>query len=878
MGTYHITAADGGVYEVEAASDQAAAELETFINARIKAGDTQLMGAAPPGNTQVIRPEATKQRTIAPPRNAIQDSAAKPDIKSVIMQGLTAGLSDEAVGAGGMLANALIAPFSKKVDFDPSGAYRRTRDAERARVEATRKQSPWLSFGGELAGSLLTGGTAAANAGKGLSSLIRQGAKVGAGAGAISGFGYGEGAENSLVGAGLGAGLGAAIGGVLPVASRLAGKTISGARQFASPQGGVGRNIVAKALEADNVSPRAAGLAIQEAEQRGVPLMLADLGSNIRGLAGSLSRRPGQSRTIARNAVLGRQEAQGERIRGAITRDLGPIVNPDKVSEQLIARAKANAGPLYDEAYAAPGVEDLQIADLIKRPSMQRALGNARSLAMEEGRDPFKLGFVMNDGGDVTIPNFDRFVEARGPKPASPMSVISGQGNSAPADLVTFVRRNGGMRDTGRFGSKGGEMRSMGFSNAGRKGVPMAGQDAKFGPLVNETGLTYDEMAERAWEAGYFGPPSTTPRPSEREFLDALDDNYRGGNRTFSIHDEATANDYANLERNMHDWEAAEGIMADRSIPAGPREFAPPTAFGNTEEIAPTWQTLDYIKRGLDDVVQANKTAGAGRLDTAGRATNNTLQELLQRVDEANPAYAAARAAYAGPTRERQALELGTKALNASDQEILQMTGNLSDSELDQFLLGYRAAMGQAVDRRVDGGNKAAALLGTPRKRQALEQAFGDRANLERFGRTLQDENQAYETYRAIATGSPTAERLADDAMTDDLSLLQDATGKAIKGAATGGIAGLLASGMDAAGDVWKFGAGKAGERAREDAAALLFNTDRAALEDAMRQAFKLQAADRLRLQSLDRGSRYVGGLFGRGAGGVAAIGSRPPE
>lgn len=720
MGTYHITAADGGVYEVEAASDQAAAELEGFINARIKAGDPQLMGASAPGNTQVIRPEASQKRTIAPPRNAIQDSVAKPDIKSVIMQGLTAGLSDEAVGVGGILANAIAAPFSKKVNLDPSGAYRRSRDAERARIEATRKKSPWLSFGGELGGGLLTGGGAAASVGKGLGPLLKQGAKVGAVSGAVSGFGYGDGAENSLVGTGLGAGLGGVIGAAIPVASRLASKTVSGARRFASPQGGVGRSIVSRALEADNVSPRSAAVAIQEAEKRGVPLMLADLGSNIRGLAGSLARKPGQSRTIARNAVLARQEGQGERLRSAITRDLGPIVNPYEMSDQLVARARSAAAPLYDEAYSVPVVGTPELDDILNTPAGRQALGRARTIAANERRDPAALGFRLDADGNVVL------------EPTVPMTLT-------------------------RAGSSGG-------------------------------------------------------------------------------------------------------------APVEQRGF--------------TTQTLDYVKRGLDDIVEANRDPVTRRLhlDEAGRAINDVRASLVNEVDKLNPAYAKARAAYQGPAREKQAMELGRKALNASDQEIVRMTDGLSDSELDQFLLGYRSAMGEAVDRRVDGGDKAAALLGTPRKRQALEQAFGGRANLGQFGRTLQDERQAYETYRAIATGSPTAERLADDAMTDDLSLLQDATGKAIKGAATGGIAGLLATGWDAAGDVWKFGAGKAGESAREDAAALLFNTDRAALEDAMRQAFKMQATERLRLQNLDRGSRYIGGLFGRGAGGVAAIGSRPPE
>lgn len=721
MPVYEITASDGGVYEVEAESDAAAAELEAFINERVKGGDPQLMGATAPGNAQVIRPETPAPAKVAPPADPIQDAAAKPDIKSTIMQGITFGLSDEAVGAGGVLANAIISPFSSSVDFDPVGAYERTRDAERRRIEATRKEHPWLSSGGELAGGLLTGG-AAANTGKGLWSLTKQGGKVGAGAGALSGFGYGEGSSNSMTGAGLGAGLGGTFGSILPTATRLGAKTVSGVRGFMSPSGGVGRNIVSRALEADSVTPRAAAQAIQEADSRGVPLMLADLGGNTRGLAGSLARKPGPSRTIARNAVIERQEAQGERIKSAIERDLGPIMNPNEVSDSLIAQARARAAPLYDEAYKTPVIGTPELDEILATPAGRQALGRARTIAANERRDPEAMGFRLDADGNVAL------------EPTMEMGI----------------------------------------------------------------------------------------------------------------------NDVGDLTLSQN--------------PVKQKGYSP--------------QTLDYVKRGLDDIIEAQRDPVTRRLhlDEAGRAINGVRAGLVNEVDRLNPAYAEARKAYQGPARERDAMEAGRKALTASDQDIVRMTESLSDTEIDQFLLGYRAAMAEAVDRRVDGGDKAAALLGSPRKRQALDQAFGGRADLGKFGDTLQNERQAYETYRAINTGSPTAERLADDAITDDMSLLQDATGKAIRGAANGGLSGLLAEGWNIGADAWKFGAGKAGERAREDASALLFNTDRAALEDAMREAFKIQAADRLKLSGIDRTSRYVGGMFGRGAGGVAAYGSRPVE
>ena len=59
-----------------------------------------------------------------------------------------------------------------------------------------------------------------------------------------------------------------------------------------------------------------------------------------------------------------------------------------------------------------------------------------------------------------------------------------------------------------------------------------------------------------------------------------------------------------------------------------------------------TTQTLDYVKRGLDDLVEANRDPVTRRLhlDEAGRAVNDVRAGLVREVDRLNPAYAKARA------------------------------------------------------------------------------------------------------------------------------------------------------------------------------------------------------------------------------------------
>ena len=369
-----------------------------------------------------------------------------------------------------------------------------------------------------------------------------------------------------------------------------------------------------------------------------------------------------------RDAVIERQLGQGERIRGAITRDLGDIVDPLQASDDLIAQAQARAAPIYDEAYAAPARNSEELKSILGTPAGRAALGRARTIAANERRNPLAMGFDLDDQGEVI--------------------------------------------------------------------------------------LTQD----------------------------------------------------------------------------------------------PSVQTLDYVKRGLDDLLEPYRNAITGKLqlDESGRAINHVRAQLVGEIDRLNPVYAQARAAYAGPARERDALELGRKALRMSPEEITRATNRLSEGERSQFALGFRTELSNIIDSRVDGGDKVQALIGTPKKREALRRAFGDQADLDNFMMTLGDERRAADTYRAINTGSPTAGRLADDALIDDPSLLEDAAGRALRGA-RGGTAGMIAEGIQAVRDAGRFGVGEAGKRTREEIAALLAETDPALLREALRQAIRDRAAQRAR-------------------------------
>jgi hypothetical protein len=181
----------------------------------------------------------------------------------------------------------------------------------------------------------------------------------------------------------------------------------------------------------------------------------------------------------------------------------------------------------------------------------------------------------------------------------------------------------------------------------------------------------------------------------------------------------------------------------------------------------PSWQTLDYVKRGMDDVVESYRDPTSGRLnlDTEGKAINNTLRTFLGAFDKANPDYAAARAAYGGPVRGIDAMNQGRKALNMTADDLEARMRDMTPFEKEMFALGARRAAGGARSVQGDTANVINTLIGTGKKRAMLGRLFGDRKQFGRFVDTLHaGERRASAPSRAGLHGSPTALNLQDDA------------------------------------------------------------------------------------------------------------------
>lgn len=662
------------------------------------ATDDQLIAVAK-GELARQRPQGQYAAPVVDHSNRL--GLAKPQdagFSDVLSHAATFGLDDEAQGATSALVNAVKAPFSDKVDFDPIGAYNYGAQGARNSLAAYEKENPGTSLTGSILGGFANAPGRAFNALEAAPTAlgrIWQASKIGAGLGALQGFGNGEGTGRigSTIAGGIGGGV---LGGGLHLAGTILAPLASGVQRLFSPNNGLAVQRVAEAMASDNLTPQAAGSAMDAARANGVPAMLADQGENLQRLLGAVRRQPGDGRTMISNALRDRQLGSYDRVSGAISRDLGPIDNVNNRSDQLIQQARAAAAPLYDAAYAAPGVASDEITSLLGTPAGQQALGRARRIAANERLDPTRLGVDLD-----------------------------GQGN----------------------------------------------------PILTRV---------------------------------------------------------------------------------------------------PTMQTLDYAKRGLDDIIEQYRDPVTRRLnlDEAGRAVNGVKNQLLTEMDRLNPDYAAARQAYAGPARERDALYQGSQAVNRSAGDIDRQIANMSDSERQQFALGMRSKLDDMLSRRTDGGDKVGALLGTPQRRDVLQRAAGPDADFQRFTDTMDAERAAGDTYRIAMTGSPTAINMNDDAMVGDAGIVSDAANRFIR--TNGGLVARTANALAPLLDVGRFGAGRTGDRVRQGIASLLVETDPGAYLAALDGVQNLNAQRALRAARIGRLGLRASGALGNTAGSI--IGQALPQ
>lgn len=432
--------------------------------------------------------------------------------------------------------------------------YRNNLRQNRAIIDYDETNHPWYRIGGQLvSGAALPGSSGV----RGVAGY----AKAGGAFGGIYGFGsadsnIGDRLLNVPVNAGLGAGLGATLGKGVDLLAPMIGKGASKMRGFgrgasdAAPIAPVGEpgSLVPRAGIADDLTP---GFAIDEAPTVGQaaarprdtldippspagPLPVPALGERVPSaptLGGDLGRSRNWINIAQQPAPTG-----------------GTLLEQVQAIGQGLGQGRANMAGDAMPSLSSPRLRDVidvganrttRLMDgptdaMLRTAAARVDPGDVLPRAANEVQSLDEFNRISQDlYPEVRAPNErDALASRQFPSRTDPSKSFSRRG---PLDLAAFVREQGGVADFR------GELKAAGLSNAARKGDDFVGGENRLGRLLDdENGSTLDDMAQRAWEAGYF--PNHHQRPTVDEFVTALGDTYRGVNRTFR------PDDYAELD------------------------------------------------------------------------------------------------------------------------------------------------------------------------------------------------------------------------------------------------------------------------------------------------------------------------------------------
>lgn len=569
---------------------------------------------------------------------------------------------------------------------------------------------------------------------------------VGALAGALQGAGEGETlderAENSNLGLLTGAVTG---GGLVPLVRGTAGaanavrKLLTPAEDRAAAQ--AGRVLAARAPEAQSMAP---------ADEGGIQLPFERMGPGGETVARAVASVPGPGQNMAREALTQRGQGARARMMDSVRRELGDGAEFHPTREALDKRRLTDSQPLYREAFDVEPPVTNTLERLKSRPSIREAMQRGAKLAREAGEDPNALGLfhMENDAGWVshepptarTTREAERVAGFRPPRAPT-------QGPS----LSKFVADSGGIRDVG------GDVAHMGGGEWHRGKAYQRG-------LIKDTGDDIDSMALRAWEQGYF--PRHQTRPTVNEFLDALGEDIAGRRRIYAREADPYAADRVRRADEADEMAYRGGSADDLPDPdsyGGRPEPQTGPVYGET----PTFKAWDYVKRGLDDLIEGSRNEVTGKLPRSDevRGWENTRRELREHLRDINPVYGDALDAYSGPSRQMHALGLGRRMVegNMDVEDLEEGLGKMSADELDSLRLGIARGLSDKF-RRSDPQKAFRQFMNDELVQDRLRVGFGNDANYSRFMRDVANEFEAQLSRNRILTGSrttPLAEEIA---------------------------------------------------------------------------------------------------------------------
>jgi len=234
-------------------------------------------------------------------------------------------------------------------------------------------------------------------------------------------------------------------------------------------------------------------------------------------------------------------------------------------------------------------------------------------------------------------------------------------------------------------------------------------------------------------------------------------------------------------------------MMQDARVPIGQAD-----ATGMIR--SPSLQYLDYVKRGLDDMINREEGSGINYQATSqGRILRQMRGDLVNEVDQATQLpngqpgpWQQARAQYGGDLEVLDALRSGRDDFaRMTPEDLKARVGNMSYAERDAFRSGVAEGLFQKLGNSAEGTNPAKKISSTPALQDKLGAIFDQPSEAVKFLSALDRESDLFEQSKPLL-------RAAGKAQADSVtapSLVQVARGHMMSPGTASEIADTLSAG-----------------------------------------------------------------------------------
>ena len=202
---------------------------------------------------------------------------------------------------------------------------------------------------------------------------------------------------------------------------------------------------------------------------------------------------------------------------------------------------------------------------------------------------------------------------------------------------------------------------------------------------------------------------------------------------------------------------------------------------------APSLREWHYIQRGLRSATDTAYRAGVGEVGTAYR---NLHRELLDAMDEASPAYRAARRVYSSQSEMLDAIRRGREILAPASTRnvdaLVDDIAGMSAGEREMMRIGLARQMQDMLEATPDAaGDMVKKIFGNQAKRSAIRATFDNDRAFRAFETRMRQLAKEAKSFQFVRTGSRTS---FVDAEKDAVGVMADAATGAVDVATTGGL------------------------------------------------------------------------------------------